>query len=163
MRLNHHHLELLWHRRLTSLQGCHHNLRIFDCPDTADPLLSSSTVNTESHRNIGQKHSSYLLCFREVVTSLRKLLQRTCHWKSLISFRCCQWLHLNYLKFLSKTSFALNSLSPRLPLLLFQIHEREREKRRKYIVQQQKPHWIKQKIPSEGSLQQFEPSYLMKM
>lgn len=34
MRLNHHHLELLWHRRLTSLQGCHHNLRIFYCSVT---------------------------------------------------------------------------------------------------------------------------------
>lgn len=74
------------------------------------------------------------LCFRGSFSSLWKLLQRTCHWKSFISFRCCLWLHLNYLKFLSKTSFALNSLSPRFPLLLFEIHEWEREKERKHCA-----------------------------
>lgn len=37
-RLNHHQSGLLWHRRLTSLQGCHHNLHIFCWSDTQSSL-----------------------------------------------------------------------------------------------------------------------------
>lgn len=82
----------------------------FTAPDTAEPPLLRSTVNTV---RLIQKVTAKLSRSTPLTFCASG---RTCHWKSLISFRSCLWLHLNYLKFLSKTSFALNSLGPRFPL-----------------------------------------------
>lgn len=137
------------------------------------PGLSSQRIHLLLPRYHGaspaQVDSKYSQTIQKVTAKLSRSTAltfcasgRTCHWKSLISFRSCLWLHLNYLKFLSKTSFVLNSPSPRFPLQLFKVHESERNGG-KNIVQQQKHHWIKHKIPREGSLQQSEPFYLIKM